>query len=311
MSNLLNLKIIFMGTPEFAVPSLVAINEKYGVKAVVTVPDKPKGRGLTMKGSPVKEKALELGIEVLQPAKLKDVDFLDKIREIEPDIIVVIAFRILPKELYSIPKLCSFNIHGSLLPKYRGAAPINWAIITGENQSGLTSFILQEKVDTGNLLLQYKMDLSDGMTAGELHDKLMPEAANLSLKTIDMILSENYTTFPQDDNMTSPAPKIFKEHCKINWQMESINVRNLINGLSPYPAAFTVIDGKQYKITKVRINYNLRVKVNQFIIKEGNLLIGTKDFPIEVLEIQAENKKAMPIRDFLNGWRGKQQGIVE
>lgn len=299
--------IVFMGTPEFAVPSLISINEKYGVKAVVTVPDKPKGRGLKLSYSPVKEKAIELGIPVLQPDKLKDETFIENLKQIEPDIIVVIAFRILPKEVYLLPKIASFNIHGSLLPKFRGAAPINHAIIRGEKKSGLTSFILGEKVDTGNMLLQYECEITENMTAGELHDKLMPEAANLSLRTIEILLGGNYQPIIQDESLASPAPKIFRDNCKINWNHPQEQVHNHIRGLSPHPGSWTLFEGKQYKILRT-IKVNKNIEQGKFIIKENKMLVGCSDMALEILEIQPENKKPMPIKEFINGWRGPIEG---
>lgn len=299
--------IVFMGTPEFAVPSLISINEKYGVKAVVTVPDKPKGRGLKLSYSPVKEKAIELGIPVLQPEKLKDESFIENLKQFEPDIIVVIAFRILPKAVYLLPKIASFNIHGSLLPKFRGAAPINHAIIRGEKKSGLTSFILGEKVDTGNMLLQYECEITENMTAGELHDKLMPEAANLSLRTIEILLGGNYQPIIQDESLASPAPKIFRDNCKINWNNPQEQVHNLIRGLSPHPGSWTLLEGKQYKILRT-IKVNKNIEQGKYIIKENKMLVGCSDMALEILEIQPENKKPMPIKEFINGWRGPIEG---
>lgn len=299
--------IIFMGTPEFAVPSLISINEKYGVKAVVTVPDKPKGRGLKLSYSPIKEKAIELGIPVLQPEKLKDESFIENLKQFQPDIIVVIAFRILPKEVFLLPKIASFNIHGSLLPKFRGAAPINHAIITGEKESGLTSFILGEKVDTGNMLLQYKCNIDDNMTAGELHDNLMPEAANLSLQTIEILLSGNYQPIIQDETLASPAPKIFRENCKIDWRNTQEQVHNLIRGLSPYPGAWTMFENKQFKILRT-MKTNKNIEQGKFIIKDNKMLVGCSDNALEIIEIQPENKKPMSIKEFINGWRGLSEG---
>jgi len=300
--------IIFMGTPEFAVPSLQSIHEKYGVSAVVTVPDKPKGRGLKLSFSPVKEKAIELNIPILQPEKLKDELFIEELKKLEPDIIVVIAFRILPKEVFLLPKIASFNIHGSLLPKFRGAAPINHAIIQGEKSSGLTSFILGEKVDTGNMLLQYICDIDDNMTAGELHDKLMAEAAILSIKTIEQLLSGMYQPIIQDESLASPAPKIFRENCKIDWGNNQSQVHNLIRGLSPHPGAWTTFEGKQFKILRTK-KINKKIEKSKFIIKDNMMMVGTSDLALEIIEIQPENKKPMKIKEFINGWRGTSEGF--
>jgi methionyl-tRNA formyltransferase len=303
------IKIVFMGTPEFSVPALEKIHELYGIECVVTVPDKPQGRGLILTPSPVKQKAMELGIKVLQPESLKDIDFLEQIKQIASDIIVVIAFRILPKEIFTTAKIASFNIHGSLLPKYRGAAPINWAVINGEKSSGLTSFILQEKVDTGNILIKREVKLYDGITAGELYDMLMPVAADLSIETIKLLISGNYKALPQDDTIATPAPKIFKQDCIINWNNAAIDIRNLIHGLSPYPGAFTIMNGKKFKILKTAISTKQNLSVGTFIIRDGKFLAGTKDYALELLEVHPENKKNMPVNVFLMGYRGEELGI--
>jgi methionyl-tRNA formyltransferase len=304
------IKIIFMGTPEFSVPALEKIHELYGVNCVVTVPDKPHGRGLTLKPSPVKQKAIELGINVLQPESLKISDFIEAVKLIEPDIIVVIAFRILPKEVFTIAKIASFNIHGSLLPKYRGAAPINWAVINGEKTSGLTSFILQEKVDTGNILIKREVRLNDGITAGELHDMLMPVASDLSIETIDMLLKGDFQALPQDDAIATPAPKIFKQDCIINWNKPAHEVRNFIHGLSPYPGAFTIMNGKHFKILKTFITKKHNLTYRSFLIKDGKFLIGTQDYVLELLEVHPENKKTMSVKDYLLGYRGEEVGVM-
>lgn len=302
--------IIFMGTPEFSVPTLEEIHLKYGVKCVVTVPDKPQGRGLKLAFSPVKQKAIELNIPILQPEKLKDDIFIEQLKSFNPDIIVVVAFRILPKEVFTIPKIATFNIHGSLLPKYRGAAPINHAIINGEKISGLTTFIIQEKVDTGNILLKKQVELYDGITAGELHNILMIEAPKIAIETIELLLSGNYVALPQDETEATPAPKIFRDFCKINWNNSAVNIRNFIHGLSPYPGAYTKISDNTVKILRVKIS-NHKLEPYQFTITNNNLLIGTIDNAIEILEIQPENKKVMNIRDFINGWRFEKSGKIE
>jgi len=303
-------KIIFMGTPEFAVPALEEIHSKYKVSAVVTIPVKIKGRGLKMIPSAVKIKADELNIPVLQPEDLKNQDFLEKINEINPDIIVVIAFRILPKILYSKAKIASFNIHGSLLPKYRGAAPINHAIINGETESGLTSFILQDKVDTGNILLQKTLKLNSEMTSGELHDLLMPLAAELSIETIELLLNGNYSPLIQDENIACPAPKLTKENTKINWAQTSQQIINFIRGLTPYPSAWTKMNDSTLKIHKaIKCNSNI-LKAGEFRIGNKQFLVGTIDSDILIQVLQPENKKSMPLNDFLNGYRGITEGLL-
>lgn len=300
--------IIFMGTPEFAVPTLEAINSKYGLSAVVTVPDKPKGRGRKLSGSPVKEKAVELGLPVLQPEKLKDIDFIEKLKSYNPDIICVIAFRILPEEVFDLPKIASFNIHGSLLPKYRGAAPINRAIMNGEEKSGLTSFILQKKVDTGDLLETKEIEITKDMTAGDLHDAMMPLAAELSLETIELLQNGQFAPIKQDDSVATPAPKIFRDDCKIDFHYNAETVYNQIRGLSPYPAAWTKINGKEIKILKARIADSAHHAPADYFVANKGLFLGTETDDIEVLELKPEGKKAMSAEDFVRGWRGLDTG---
>lgn len=298
-----------MGTPEFAVPSLIKINEKYGVRAVVTVPDKERGRGRKVSFSPVKEKAIELGIEVLQPESLKDSEFIEKLKSFQPDIICVIAFRILPEEVYSIAKITSFNIHGSLLPKFRGAAPINRAIMAGEKKTGLTSFILKKVVDTGDMLLKKEVNISENMTAGELHDMLMPLAADLSIETIELIKDGEFKTLSQDDTEATPAPKIFRDECKIDTAISAETAKNIIHGLSPYPAAFLSINGMEIKILRVEKS-DLKLEKNKYKVdKEFN--IGFSDGSLKVLELKPQGKSAMNVKDFINGWRGEKSGYLD
>ena len=242
--------IIFMGTPEFAVPTLEAIHKEFGVRAVVTVPDKPKGRGKKMLPSPVKLKALELGLPVLQPEKLKDESFYKELKQYNPDIMAVVAFRILPESIFEMANIGTFNIHGSLLPKYRGAAPINWAIINGDKESGLTSFLLKKIVDTGDMLLQNPVKIPEGSTAGDLHDMLMPVSAKLAVDTIKLLLDGDYQLMPQDNSKASPAPKIFREQCEINFAQHARDLRNYIHGVSPVPGAWTIWNGKRLKILR-------------------------------------------------------------
>lgn len=295
-----------MGTPEFAVPSLESISKNYDVKAVVTVPDKQKGRGQKLSYSPVKEKALELGLNILQPNSLKDKDFIDNLKEIDPDIICVIAFRILPEEVFSIAKFASFNIHGSLLPKFRGAAPINRAIMAGEMKTGLTSFVLKKVVDTGDILLKKEVELTKDMTAGELHDLMMPIAAELSIETIKMINSGSYNLIEQDDSVASPAPKIFREECEILSVRNVIEAKNHIHGLSPYPAAFVIINGTEFKILKVRESEEI-LKMGSFKI-DKKFLLGFEGGSLEVLELKPQGKKVIDSKSFINGWRGVKEG---
>lgn len=233
------MKIIFMGTPEFAVASLDAlVQNNYNVVAVVTVPDKPAGRGQQIQQSAVKKYALENRLPILQPEKLKDEQFVAQLKELQADLQIVVAFRMLPEVVWNMPPLGTYNLHGSLLPKYRGAAPINWAIINGETESGVTTFKLKHEIDTGNMLFQAKAPINKDTTAGELHDALMHIGADLILKTVKAIENNDYKLLPQDDSQSIHAPKIFKETCKINWNNKAEQIHNLIRGLSPYPAAY-------------------------------------------------------------------------
>lgn len=301
--------IVFMGTPDFSVPALVKIHEKFGLKAVVTIPDKPKGRGKKLLPSPVKEKADELGIQVLQPTSLKDDDFLNKIAKLNPDIFCVIAFRILPLVLYEMPNIASFNIHGSLLPKYRGAAPINHAIINGEDKTGLTSFILQKKVDTGDILIRKEVEINKYETFGDLYSRLKPVAADLALETIDLLISGNYNALQQNDQEATPAPKIYRDDTKINWSNHSDEIINFIHGVSPIPCAWTLLNNERLKIYRAKHN-NKKVHLNagEYKIDDRSFMVGTDNGNIELVEFQLPGKKVIQIDDFIRGWRGQIEG---
>lgn len=316
----MSLKIVFMGTPEFAVPTLEELNKRYEIKAVVTATDKPQGRGHKVLPSAVKKRALELGLNVLQPENLKDESFIETLKIIDPDIIVVIAFRILPKEVYTIPKLGCFNVHASLLPKYRGAAPINWAIINGEKITGLTTFLIQEKVDTGNILLQSVVPIPEGATAGDLHDIMSPLAAKIAVDTCELLASGNYKTIPQDDREATLAPKIFSHTGKINFNDFAEKVRNFIHGYSPVPGAWAIFNGKKLKI--LRVDYDncscsadgafLKLqKPGEFMIHNGQFCVKCAAGLIFIKELQLEGKKVMKIIDFINGYKGNSTGMFE
>lgn len=304
-------RIVFMGTPQFSVPTLKALNEKFEIPAVVTVPDKPKGRGQKMMPSPVKAAAEELGLKILQPVSLKDEDFINELKEINADIFCIVAFRILPTAVFTLPKIASFNVHTSLLPKFRGAAPINWAIIKGEKKSGVTSFILDENIDTGNIVGTREVAIGEAMTAGELHDELMPLAAELAVDTCEQLLSGDYQRLEQDDSLATPAPKIFREDCRIDFNQEAEDLKNFINGMSPIPGAWTIFEGKKVKLLKSEISPNINIKPNSFLIENGNFMLQTSSGTVKVLVIQPEGKKVMQIRDFLAGYRGNKEGILE
>ena len=261
MEEFRNLRIIFMGTPEFAVASLSAlVDAECNVVAVITAPDKPAGRGMKPQQSAVKKYALEKGIQVLQPEKLKNPEFLAELSALKADVQVVVAFRMLPEVVWNMPRLGTINVHASLLPQYRGAAPINWAIINGEKETGITTFKLQHEIDTGNILLQEKIAIGENDTAGELHDKMKMLGAELIVKTIKLLAlgqlqEKDQTTLTQDQAAElKHAPKIFNDTCTIDWNKPVDQVFNLIRGLSPYPAAFTHLNGKLLKVYKAEKN---------------------------------------------------------
>ncbi|MCX8107050.1 MAG: methionyl-tRNA formyltransferase [Ignavibacterium album] len=298
------MKIVFMGTPDFAIPSLKAIyNSKHQLLAVVTTPDKERGRGQKITFTPVKQFAVEHNIPVFQPEKLKgNEEFANQMKELQPDLFVVVAFRILPKEIFEIPKFGSFNLHASLLPKYRGAAPIQWALIKGETETGLTTFKLAEKVDTGNIYLQIKVPIYPEDNFGTLHDRLSELGADVVMKTIEMIENGNYQLLPQDDSLASPAPKITKEICKIDWNKSADEIHNLVRGLSPYPAAFFLFKDKVIKVYRTEIVRTKNLKPFEIYQTKKELIIGCGRDAIRILEIQQEGKKRMGIEEFLRGF---------
>jgi methionyl-tRNA formyltransferase len=294
-----------MGTPDFAIPSLkILLDNHYDIVSVVTVPDKPAGRGLQLSTSAVKQYALKQGLQILQPERMKDEYFIRQLTYLKPDIFVVVAFRILPPEVFQIPKLGSFNLHASLLPKYRGAAPINWAIIRGEKETGVTSFFLQEKVDTGNIILQARVPIGPDENAGELHDKLSDIGAEIVLHTVRLIEAGKISPKLQDDSLASIAPKIFKDHCKIDWDKPSVQIHDLIRGLSPRPGAFTVYDGRILKIYRSQfVDVDKKCTSGEVLQADNKLIIKTNDGAIELLDLQLEGKKRMSAEDFLRGYR--------
>lgn len=302
--------IVFMGTPEFSVPAMNELHNIYGLKAIVTVPDKPSGRGLKLTMSPVKEAALQLNIPVLQPENLKSPEFIDELSKYNPDIICVIAFRILPKVVYEMAKIASFNVHASILPKYRGAAPINHAIINGDTKSGLSTFILQEKVDTGNILLQDEVEFKRGTTAGQLHDILMLMTPAIAVRTCEMLMSGKYTPLKQNDAEASPAPKIFPEDCFLDWNLSRDTVLNRIWGLSPYPGARTRLNGQLIKIIYAKKHEYKSLNHGDYIIRGSQFLVGCNDGSIELTDIIPEGKKEMKASEFIKGYRGESSGCL-
>ncbi len=299
------MKIIFMGTPEFSIPSLkILIENNHEILAVVSTPDKERGRGQRVTFTAVKQYAIEHNIQVYQPKKLKDnIEFEEQMKQLNPDLFVVVAFRILPKEIFVIPKFGSFNLHGSYLPKYRGAAPIQWALINGDDETGLTTFKLAEKVDTGNIYLQEKVEINPEDNFETLHDRMSILGANLVLKTVEKIKNENYELKQQDDSLASPAPKITKEICLIDWNKSAEEIHNLVRGLSPHPAAFFDYQNKVIKIYKTEIVKNLSLKPLEIHQTKTELIIGCGKDALRILEIQQEGKKRLTTEEFLRGFK--------
>jgi len=302
-----------MGTPEFAVSSLQKLYEAgYDIAAVVTAPDKPAGRGMQLTQSAVKKYAVEKNLKVLQPEKLKSPAFIDELQSLKADVQVVVAFRMLPEIVWNMPPMGTINLHGSLLPQYRGAAPINWAIINGEKETGVTTFKLQHEIDTGNILLQEKIKIEEDETAGSLHDKMMEVGAELLLKTI-IELEKGYLKEIEQRSALSlvpsaplrHAPKIFTETCEIDWNKPVEEIYNLIRGLSPYPAAFTFLNGKKLKIfaSQKEIRNDVGEPGKYVTDRKMFLKFAAADGFISVSEIQLEGKKRMKIDEFLRGWR--------
>jgi len=298
------MKIVFMGTPEFSVATLKKLHKsEHEVLAVVTAPDRPAGRGLNLKVSAVKEYALSINVPILQPKNLKSPDFINKLKELKADLNIVVAFRMLPELVWDLPRLGSINLHASLLPQYRGAAPINWAIINQEKETGLSTFFIKQKIDTGNILLQEKCKIEIDETAGSLHDKLMIKGAALVIKTLNNITSDNCSTLPQEEaGDMKKAPKIFKDDCQISWKNSAIEIDHFIRGLNPYPIAWTAINNKILRVYKGRISdVSLNLKPGELICKDKKLIVGTKDGIFEILILQLEGKKKISSNEFING----------
>ena len=305
-----------MGTPEFAVPCLdILIKNNYNIVGVVTVPDKPAGRGQQLNQSAIKKYAIENNLKLLQPEKLKDEGFVNELKHLNADLQIVVAFRMLPEVVWNMPKLGTYNLHASLLPKYRGAAPINWAVINGDTESGVTTFKLKHEIDTGNVLLQQKVKIDTTTTAGILHDELMIVGSNLILKTVQQIeLSINMNTelnfIAQQDVEASHAPKLFKETCKINWHNDVTSIYNLIRGLSPYPTAFTELNNKAEVFLLIKIFSATFEEINH-TQTNGLLLCDNKTFLkvyckngiLTVCSLQLQGKKQMSVEEFLRGFK--------
>ncbi len=294
-----------MGTPEFAVPSLRAIvRAGFDVAAVVTNTDEPQGRGLKVLPPAVKIAADELGLRVIQVGSLKEQSVADTIRDIAPDLMVVVAFRILPREIFTIPSLGTFNLHASLLPRYRGAAPINWAIVGGEKETGVTTFFLDEKMDTGKIILQKKIGIGENETAGELTDRLSLLGAETVVETLKLVEGGNAPVVEQDNTLASRAPKISKDDCLIDWARRARQVHNFIRGFSPEPAAFTFLKGKLLKIFRSGLTgKSTGLQAGELSVRDGKLFVSCADGMLEIVELQMEGKKRLPAREFVRGAR--------
>ncbi|MGE5428886.1 MAG: methionyl-tRNA formyltransferase [Methylococcaceae bacterium] len=309
-------RIVFMGTPDFAVESLKALVENnYNIVGVITAPDKPAGRGRQLSESAVKKYAAEQGLYVLQPEKLKNPEFIAQLQNLKADLQIVVAFRMLPEMVWNMPHMGTFNLHASLLPQYRGAAPLNWAIINGEKETGVTTFLLDHEIDTGRIIFQQRIPIGDEDTVGDLHDQMMVLGADLVLKTVDALAQGNAEAVEQTALIGSPetikhAPKIFKDDCKIDWTKDTESVRNLIRGLSPYPAAWTelvhpdkgeVISAKIYEAK--RDNSSLSAKPGTLVSDgKNNLKVACVDGWLSITDIQLSGKKRMKVDELLRGF---------
>lgn len=310
-----DLKIVFLGTPDFSVESLDAlVNGGYNIKAVVTMPDKPAGRGHKLLQSPVKQYAESKGLYVLQPKNLKDSEFIASLKEINADLFIVIAFRMLPREVWSMPPMGTFNLHASLLPRYRGAAPINRAIMNGDSRSGVTTFFLRHDIDTGDIIRQKEVEILPTDCAGDLHDKLMHVGAEMVIETVEDILAGTLTTEPQPEGEFIPAPKIFRQDCEINWNSDCISIHNHVRGLSPYPAARSSMIDDRNKTTEIKI---FETRLTEISVPDNTIagtvkidghkmLVATANKYIEILSLQPAGKRRIDTAAFLLGYKPKQ-----
>lgn len=323
--NKKDLKIVFLGTPDFAVESLdLLVKEGFNIVGVVTMPDKPAGRGHRMFESPVKLYAKEHGLKIMQPVKLKDPEFVAELQALDADLFIVIAFRMLPEVVWRMPRLGTFNLHASLLPRYRGAAPINWAVINGDTETGVTTFFLKHEIDTGDIIAQERVEILPEDNVGDVHDRLMHLGAQLTLRTVQDIIDSNLKTIPQESLLTAdetptPAPKIFKETCRIDWTKSAIEIHNLVRGLSPYPCAWTelfetgessnalsespLLNAKilQTRITDKTTENPIPGSVKQ---SDNSLTVACGDGKLlEITRLQPAGKKAMETADFMRGAR--------
>jgi methionyl-tRNA formyltransferase len=298
------LKLVFMGTPDFAVPSLEALCQAgYPILTVVTGADKPRGRGQRLGPTPVKQSALRHNIAVLEPSNVKDPAFAEQILLLRPDLAVVVAFRILPPSVFTIPRLGTFNLHASLLPRYRGAAPINWAIMNGETATGATTFFLEQAVDTGAMLLQSRVPIEPEDNAGTLHDRLAEVGARLVLETVRTIERGEAKPQAQDSGAATPAPKIFKEQCRILWDRPAEQLHNFVRGLSPHPAAWTMHGDHLLKIYRTRFVKGGQTGIPGVVtVTDTSLVVAAQDGRVEILELQQEGRRRMTAAEFLRGY---------
>ena len=308
----MSLRIIYLGTPDFAVASLdVLVKNGYNIVGVITAPDKPSGRGLQLTQSAVKQYAVEHNLHVLQPTNLKDPAFLEEVRALKADLQIVVAFRMMPEVLWNMPPIGTFNLHASLLPQYRGAAPINHAIINGETETGVTTFFLKHVIDTGDIIFQERVSIGPDENAGELHDKLMGVGAGLVLKTVQAIENDNVIPIPQDqvdEKDIKHAPKIFRDDCRIDWTKTAEQIHNHVRGLSPYPAAYTIyigIDGKETNIkvfaTKLTLDHNDRKPGSIETDNKSYLKVYAAGGILEIIELQPAGKRRMKLHEYLAG----------
>ena len=312
-----DLRIVFMGTPDFAVGILKTLVEnQYKIVGVVTAPDKPAGRGQKLQESDVKQYALSQNLNILQPTNLKNEDFLTVLKALNVNLQIVVAFRMLPKVVWQLPEFGTFNLHASLLPQYRGAAPINWAIINGDKTTGVTTFFIEEKIDTGEIILQEEIAIEPTDTAATLHDKLMHLGSNVTLETVKLIENNKVVTSPQTSNELKEAPKIFSETCRINWDDTLENIHNFIRGLSPYPAAWSILHQNNQEI-KVKIFKSYpeiwfhELKNGTIVVTNKYLKIATKEGFIVIEELQLAGKKKMDIKSLLNGFQFTENALFK
>ena len=296
------MNIVFMGSPEFAIPSLEKIyHSSHTISAVVSNVDKRRGRGGGTSPTPVKAKAQELGLPVIEVENLRDPNFEEKLRALEPDLLVVVAFRVLPTSILAVPKIGSVNLHASLLPKYRGAAPIHWAVMNGEEKTGCTIVFLDEQVDTGNILFQREIEIGWEENTGSVYERLMNMGSDALLDALNIIESGNYSLLPQKDELATPAPKLFNEQSHVSFDDSADHIHNKIRGLCPFPTAWAKLNGDKIKFYQAKPGPHANIDEGEILIKNDKLLVGCADSTVELLEIQLPGKKRMQVSDFLKG----------